>query len=394
MRRFYVPKSSSPRRWGVVLVAALVLGTSALARADEVTGTWTGIVEAWGNYYWERSTRVVAPNLELRLESPSGVELQASYLVDAITSASQAAGALVDARFTEVRNDLTAGAGYEWALGPSALRVAGSLRGSREPDYGSVSGNLFVALALDERSTVLHAEVGVLHDEVRQNFRGGTGVRPGSASGGTSAERFEEQIDAFRGAVGIDQILSPIAHLDATYELAYLRGYLANPYRLVSVANVLRPETHPDTRLRHTVSARLALRIPPTHSALHLLYRAYLDSWRIGALTPEVRIYQDLTRFASLRVRHRHYRQTRAYFYEPDPADYEASDLYFSADPKMSEFHSNLLGFQLALGLGFFDGTTLSGLAPGSIALDIEYVWSTSSYGNALIAQVGARLPF
>jgi hypothetical protein len=377
---------------GLLFAVLLVLGSAALAHADEVTGTWTGAVEAWGNYYWERSTRVVAPNLDVRLESPSGIELNASYLLDAITSASQAAGALTDNRFTEIRNELIVGAGYEWGLERSALRVAGSLRGSREPDYGSIAGNLLVGLALNDRATLLRFDVGVLRDEVRQNFRGGTGVRPGD--GGTTAEAFEEQLTAVRGAVGVDQILSRIAHVQATYELTYLSGYLANPYRLVSVANVLRPEAHPNERLRHTVSARLALAIPPMHAAVHLLYRAYIDSWRIGALTPEVRLYQDLSRFATLRVRHRHYRQTRAYFFEPDPNDYAATDLLVSADPKMSEFHSNLLGFQVALGLGFFEGTALRRLAHGSVGIDLEYLWSTNAFGDALIAQLGARFPF
>ena len=77
-----------------------------------------------------------------------------------------------------------------------------------------------------------------------------------------------------------------------------------------------------------------------------------------------------------------------------DPADYQADDVYVSADPKMSEFHSNLLGFQLALELVFLEGTVLRGLAAGSVAMNLEYIWSTSTYGNALIAQLGAQFPF
>ncbi|MBC7172866.1 MAG: DUF3570 domain-containing protein, partial [Polyangiaceae bacterium] len=306
-------------------VALILLATTGLVHADEISGTWTGAVEAWGNYYWEKSTRVVAPDLQLTLESPTGVELRASYLVDAITSASQAAGALTDNRFTEIRHDASIGAGYEWTFADMALRVFGSINGSREPDYASLSTALALALSLNDRATVLRLELGALHDEVRQTFRGGTGVRPGT--GGTSADQFHEQIDAFRTAIGIDQLLSRIAHLQATYELAYLNGFLANPYRLVSVANVLRPEAHPGTRLRHTASARLALAIPPTSTAVHLLYRAYIDSWRIGALTPEVRLYQRVSPYSLIRVRHRHYRQTRAYFYEPDPESYVSSDV-------------------------------------------------------------------
>jgi hypothetical protein len=376
-----------------LLLVSCLVGFAALARADEVTGTWTGNVEAWGNYYWERSTRVFAPDVRLRLESPRGVELQAGYLIDAITSASQAAGALTDHRFTEMRHDVTLGAGYELGVGENQLHLAGTFRVSREPDYTSASGSVQAALALDDRSTVLRAELGVLHDEVRQNFRGGTGVRP-SADGGTSADQFAEHINAVRGAVGWEQVLSPNAYFQLGYELTYLNGYLGNPYRQVSVAGVLTPETHPGDRLRHTLTGHLAYFIGPTDTALHLLYRAYVDSWHVAAITPEVRVYQRIARYASVLVRHRYYRQNRAFFYQPNPADYTSNDRYVSADPKMSAFHSHLFGWQLALDLSFLQGTALERLAAGSISLDFSYMWRTNRYGDAITAQIGASMPF
>src|SRR5690606_24154387 len=125
----------------------------------------------------------------------------------------------------------------------------------------------------------------------------------------------------------------------------------ANPYRLVSVDNVLRPETHPEDRLRHTVSGRVAYALPRTKSAIHLLYRAYFDSWRIAALTPEVRIYQQLVRDTRLRLRYRHYRQTRSFFFESNPDDYAGDDPFVTADPKMSRFHSHLMGAHLSVDL-------------------------------------------
>src|SRR5688500_16897296 len=69
-----------------ILAMTIVLAT--MARADEASGTWTGEVELRGNYYWETSTRVVAPEARIRLESPVGVRVDAGYLLDAITSAS------------------------------------------------------------------------------------------------------------------------------------------------------------------------------------------------------------------------------------------------------------------------------------------------------------------
>src|SRR5690606_10000067 len=87
-----------------LLACALVFATS-FAFADEVSGGVTGAVMARNNYYLERSTRVVAPEVGARLDFPSGATVEAVYLVDAITSASLAAGALEDVAFTEVRHD-------------------------------------------------------------------------------------------------------------------------------------------------------------------------------------------------------------------------------------------------------------------------------------------------
>jgi hypothetical protein len=376
-----------------LLLLSCFAGLASLARADEVSGTWTGAVEAWGNYYWERSTRVFAPNLQLRLKSPRGAELQVGYLIDAITSASQAAGALTDHRFTELRHQVNLGGGYELSLGENQLHLFGTFAVSREPDYTSASGSVQAALSLDDRSTVLRAELGVLHDEVRQNFRGGAGIRP-TADGGTSAENFAEHINALRAAIGWEQVLSPNAYFQLGYELAYLDGYLANPYRQVSVIGVLRPETHPGTRLRHTLTGHLAYFVDATDTAVHLLYRAYVDSWRVAAITPEVRLYQRIAPYASVLVRHRYYRQSRAYFYQPDPTDYTPSDALVSADPKMSAFHSHLFGWQLALDLRFLQGTALERLAAGTITLDVSYMWRTNRYGDAITAQLGASVPF
>ena len=88
----------------VGLVGLLSLITVAFAAADESSGTWTGNLRLQGNYYWETSTRVVAPEVRGTLVSPDGVVISAGYLIDAITSASLAAGVIEDIRFTETRN--------------------------------------------------------------------------------------------------------------------------------------------------------------------------------------------------------------------------------------------------------------------------------------------------
>jgi hypothetical protein len=169
---------------------------------------------------------------------------------------------------------------------------------------------------------------------------------------------------------------------------------LANPYRQVSVQGVSRQETHPDTRLRHAATGRLAYYHRPSRTAFHVSYRTYLDSWEVAALNPELRIYQEVGDYVMLRGRYRYYNQTRAFFYEADPANYASSDPYFSADPKMSDFHGHTAGIQMRLALGFLRGTRLGWLSKGSVDLVFDRIWRTNRFGNGILGTGAVTLPF
>jgi hypothetical protein len=45
--------------------------TASTVQADGTTGTWTGALTLQGNYYWETSTRVMAPRVSVPDASPS-----------------------------------------------------------------------------------------------------------------------------------------------------------------------------------------------------------------------------------------------------------------------------------------------------------------------------------
>ncbi len=382
------------RRITVALLALLGVLCSAprAAQADRASGTWTGDLHLRGNYYWERSTRVLAPSVGVNLESPSGVRMGAEYLVDSITSASQAAGVLEDVRFTEIRHQGAVNAGYEFDLGSAHLDISGNFRVSREPDYLSIGGGIASALSLNERTTVLRVGFTYLHDEIRQLFRNGTGERPTSM--GMSGRSFGESFEALALTLGWEQILSPVVYLQVTYQYGYMNGFLSNAYRRIVVNDALRPENHPNIRRRHTLTGRLAYHLRATRTSFHLIYRAYLDNWGIGALTPEIRIYQRLTSFTHIRARWRHYRQTEADFYEQNYPMDTADDALVTADPKMSAFHSNLVGFQFLLSAHFLDGTALEAIRDARLDFSFDYIWNTNRFGNGVIAEVGLSVPF
>jgi hypothetical protein len=377
--------------FSLLCVLAVVLGMGALAHADKTTGTWTGVVETRGNYYWERSTRVVAPSLRAELSAPNGLRLSADYLIDTITSASVGSGLVSDVRFTEVRHDLALGVGYEFDLGSTQLLMNARARTSDEPDYNSYSGSLTGALSFNDRSSIFTLNASYLHDEVGKILRGA--ARVGSDGRNLSDRGQVGVLNVLALSAEFTQILTPTLFVDVGYDLGLLNGFQANPYRTVSVGGVMRPENHPDARTRHSLYGRLAWYFRPTHTALHLMYRAYVDSWDIAALTPEVRLYQEIAQNATLRLRYRHYAQTRAYFQHP-PTQYLTQEEFVTVDPKMTEFHSDLIGGQLLLRLDFLEDSAFHFAREASIDFSFDYIWNTNRYGNGVIAQVGVRLPF
>jgi hypothetical protein len=372
----------------VCTLAVAVVASAAHVRADEASGTWTGVTEVRGNYYWERSTRVVAPRASVDLESPSGARIHADYLVDSITSASIAAGTQADVAFTEIRHEVGLGTGYEFDFGDTQLDVAGTFRVSREPDYRSLGGGFATALSLNDRSTVLRLRAFVVRDRVEALIRGFGGV-----AGQLSDRGLQGHLNAVVTTFVWEQVLSPVLTAQIGYDFGYMWGFLQNPYRLVPVSGIVESENHPDVRHRHTVTGRLAYYVRATGTALHAIYRTYVDSWNIAALNPEGRIYQEVGPFTVLRVRYRHYNQTRSFFYKP-AEDYRTDDVYVTADPKMSRFHSHLLGFQVLLKLAFLERSFLDFARQATVDMGFDYIWNTNRFGNGVIATLGFRMPF
>jgi len=361
------------------------------SNADAVTGTWTGDAQVRGNYYWDRSTRVLAPEFIAQLEAPQGSRMRVDYLVDAITSASQAAGALEDTRFTEVRHEVDLKGGHEFIERNNPVDLFGGFRFSREPDYFSFASMFQPTIWLADRATMFRGRMSYRHDEIGQNLRGGSQQRPGNM-GGTSADRFRETLDAISVAAGWEQVLTRTLLLEVGYDFTYQWGFLANPYR--SVLGGQRPEVHPDQRFRHLLMSRLAWYIPRSRTSLQVLYRSYIDNWKVGAVNPEFRIYQEMSPFFQTRLRYRYYTQTASFFYKSNQNDYTFDDQYVSNDPKMSAFHVNEFGVQFLVLGSFLEGRAHRSIAGAQFDISFNYRWNTNAFGNQVVAQTGLRIPF
>jgi hypothetical protein len=366
------------RRVGLLAALVSCLGPAhlvATARADEVSGVWSGSVEARGNYYWEQSTRVIVPAVQVRADSPAGLHLGAGYLVDAITSASIAqTGGDSDTAFTELRHGVNALVGQTFDLGSSQLELTLSGVFSTEPDYTSYVYGLESSLTFNEKSTRVSLSLSGQKDDVRAN---------NSDLGGP--------LDGLKLGVGIEQTLNRVVVASLSYQFGYLDGYMGNPYR-----SVLRPapvaESPEETRARHNLTARISWALGSSTS-LHVLLTGYTDSWEIRALTPELRLYQQFGRDFYVRPHYRFYAQTKAWFENGGmyPADWTGPT---TNDPKMTEFTTHTLGLSFEYELSFLANSALDFAKDALLDLSVSRYLSTNRFGNGIIGTFGGKLVF
>jgi hypothetical protein len=380
-------------RFAPLLLALLWV---APAHADRAGGDWSGDVHSVGNYFWERSTRVIVPTFGARVDAPNGIGVGADYLVDIITSASIAqTGSDEDALFTELRHGFRLAVDKESELGGEVLKVGVHGTYSTENDYKSLIYGMTGELSLANRNTTLKLGLTRTDDEVRSNADG----------------FYKGEIDGLAINLGVEQMLSPVLMVSAGYDLGILMEEggirniareshigLANPYRQVLVGPLPDAESHPDERWRHSAHVRVAWFIPHSDTALHLMHGAYYDSWGIAAMSPEMRIYQELwSPDILMRLRYRFYHQTAAFFQQDAyPAGFcdGKSTCYLTNDPKMTDFSTHSLGIKFDFWLSILEPTFLDFASKGSLFISFDRYWNSSRFGNGVIGQLGGMLPF
>lgn len=371
-------------------LCALSFAPSA-GHADGASDTYSGSISARGNYYWERSTRVLAPSLSAAIATPSGVRVDATYLIDAITSASQATGVIDDHPFTELRNDIGGGLGYEIDFGSAQLDLSARGRFSKEPDYLSRGVGFSSALSLNHRLTVISINGNYNFDNVGQVVR--MVASPNSDKLIASQRLHVGDLDVLSLGFSIDQVLSRTAWVQLGYDAALLEGFQANPYRLVAYENGgAASEKHPNDRVRQAYYFWFSQYIVKTHTTLRLGYRLYNDSWNITAHVPEVRLYQGIGPYFDVRLRYRYYTQDNAFFWKR--GGNVSTDRYYTFDPKMSPFHDQTVGVKLRLSFEFLAFTPLDALHSAALEFGVEYIFNTNRYGNGLVGQGGLTWAF
>jgi hypothetical protein len=333
------------------IVVCLVVSAPAWAQLNEVT--------LRGNYWRDRNTRVVQPAIEIGKELPTGTVVGAHYLLDAITSASAAAGGGGDVAFTELRNE--AGFSLGQRIGPSLLRASYSY--SAESDYWAHTVALGALVELFQKTTTLRGTVSYGNDRIAQRL----GPTQFMNKGG---------LQSVRAVLSVNQVLTPTLLINAAYELGVIgfgsadNGYQANPYRTIALGGG--HEIEPFQRFRQSASAAVhwTLALPfrsMPYLGLRPSYRVYWDDWGLISHAPELRVYAPLGP-VEIRVTGRAYWQNAASFWSdngsvptyPNGMGLHCTScfsaaaregVYQTADPKLSKFTSQFYELRVLIKL-------------------------------------------
>jgi len=375
--------------------AALLVATTGVLAAAGSAAVAGDYVVVRGAYYREASTRVIQPIVEVERESPSGIDVGAHFLVDAITSASIAAGTAIDNVFTEVRDEVGLRVRMRWARSDATI----AYRYSAESDYWSHGIGVSYGRRFWGDTGAVRLSAGRGFDTM--SARGRTPeCRPGMSA-------VTCPLDTWYAGVNYTQILSPVWLAQVSYELAYLDGFQGNLYRAVPNFGY---EVVPDKRLRHAAAARTAYYFPQTGTGVQLFYRHYwdafpggdgvsaLDPWALRAETVEGRVYQEVTPNLEVRLLFRYHWQNHAQFWcdaVAIPGCYAPGSTYYSTDPKLGPLTTKYPELKVVWEAGAMrDLPFFRWFAGGSFEVSYGYFLQTTSFGGAHLLQAGYRLPY
>ncbi|MGB1700609.1 MAG: DUF3570 domain-containing protein, partial [Nannocystaceae bacterium] len=330
--------------------AASIASLATLLVATLAACWWPSTVDAEdrvlirGNYYRERSTRVLQPYISFSKDLPDErLTIGADYLMDVISSASIGAAALQlggDKVFTEMRHEATirvASRLQDWSVGSF-------FRYSTETDYESKTVGLSLARELRQKTITLGANYAYTFDRAFRILANIPGTRIPWKSKVPTPEDPTEFVDGPSNllqvhnlSLGYNQVLTRTLLASLQLEGSLGRGPQENPYR--RVRNGME-EVHPLLRRRVAVSGSARYAIPKARLVLEPRYRFSADDWAIRSHAPQFRVHLRAIPTLSLRARYRYYTQTASDFWVAS-GDYPATARYRTADPKMGAFDSH-----------------------------------------------------
>ncbi len=396
-----LPQRRSPPRFArAAALAALLLAALAVL-------SWPSPVDAEdrilirGNYYRERSTRVLQPYISFSKDLPDErLTIGADYLMDVISSASIGAAALQlggDKVFTEMRHE-------------AVLRVASRLRDwsvgsffrySTETDYESRSFGLSLARDLRQKTITVGANYGYTNDRAFRILANVPGVRipwkskvPTQDDPSDFVDGPSNVLQVHNASLGYNHVLTRALLASLQIEGSHARGPQENPYR--RVRNGME-EVHPLLRRRLAVSGSARYAVPKARLVFEPRYRFSADDWGIRTHAPQLRLHIRVIPELRLRARYRYYTQNASDFWSAT-GDYSATDRYRTADPKMGAFDSHTAGLQITYRFDKLAKTPTTSWLRGSwIQATYDHVFVDRDeyrFGNARIGSLALSVPF
>lgn len=176
---------------------------------------------------------------------------------------------------------------------------------------------------------------------------GGVGEEEEGADGEADGEtkRLAEAV------AGLTRVLNRTTLMQLNYSLGYTRGYLSDPYKIVSEINGTtgvtldyRFERRPDSRLRQALYWKTVTQLAGT--VLNVSYRYYWDDWNIVAHTVDMKYRIDLGSRHYMQPIARYYIQSAARFYRHSLIRDATPPDFASADYRLAAMNSYTLGLK------------------------------------------------
>lgn len=304
---------------------------------------------------------------QLRLQTPVGenyaLTLNSSY--ESMSGASpwytitrgdgSAVVVMSGATIREERRDYSASGRRYLANGTVGL----TLGTSHENDYDSLSGSVDAERHFNNDLTTVAAGFGFSSDE----------LEPTQKAGFTRIMSDDKRSRSV--FVSVSQILNRDSVVQTGLSIAYLSGYLSDPYKL--------NDRRPDSRRQLAWTTAWRRFFPAADAALQADYRFYHDDFGINSHTLDVAWHQNLGDSWQLVPGVRYYSQSAADFF--NPALSFSAQTFHSTDFRLANYGawSGSLKVQLEL-----EDFTLSASAERYLA-DADYAWYSGLESPALV---------
>lgn len=381
--------------------AACLLVTASLPAVAAENGTKTQFEGSALLYGEQGRAQVVEPTARVTKLLPGGQTLSAALGIDVITGASPTgampsgkvqtttspsgnvtttpADAVPTSAFRDVRGVLD----LEWSR--PVLPLLTSTIGthvSREKDYQSLGASGKLALDLFQRLVTVTLGGGHSRDAVFPTGGTRAGLSDGSAIVSTAAQRK----DVDEALVGISRVVTRRWLLGVTASRTRERGYLTEPYKVVSLVDPdsgytrgSLTEKRPGSRDRHAILGSSVYHF--TNDVLYASYRWYADDWDVRSHTIDLRYRHELGEGAFLQPHVRFYTQGGARFFRFGLRQDEPLPEYASSDFRLGPLRT--------LTLGGTYGFRLPDVLPGELTVRAEYLvqWGKGHPGDAVGVQ-------